>query len=145
MNMRDAKKRLLNNKRVRDAFSKEDVETLKIDIGLQILELRIMHGLTQERLAQLIGTEQPSIARAERGAVMPSITLLYKIATALKTRLIPPRFESVVVNELRYHSIPAPVKNENFNFPQNVLNRASRAVLGNERAENSTNSLALAT
>jgi|SRR3989338_1764475 len=81
---------------------KERLDDMKVDIGLQILELRILKNITQEKLAALIGTQQPGIARAERGVVTPSITFLNKIATVLDTELIPPKFAAVEENEMNY-------------------------------------------
>ena len=54
-------------------------------IGLQIENLRIVKGVTQEQLADMIGTKQPSIARAESGETLPSLSFIKKIADALNT------------------------------------------------------------
>lgn len=77
-----------------------DIENLKIETGLQILEMRLLRNVTQAKLARLIGTEQPSIARVERGAVLPSLSFMHKIAVALKTELIPPKFAAVEESEI---------------------------------------------
>jgi transcriptional regulator with XRE-family HTH domain len=53
----------------------------------QLARLRILRGLTQAELAQLVGTKQPSIARLESGANEPSIAFLRKVAEALGYRL----------------------------------------------------------
>ena len=37
----------------------------------QVARLRIMRGLTQKELADLVGTKQPSIARLESGSDLP--------------------------------------------------------------------------
>ena len=60
----------------------------KINIGLEILGVRIEENLSQKKLASMIGTQQPSIARVERGAVSPTISFLSKIARATKRRWI---------------------------------------------------------
>jgi DNA-binding XRE family transcriptional regulator len=57
--------------------------TEKLEPGYQIARLRILHGLTQAQLADLVGTRQPSIARLENGTSLPSISFLQKVATAL--------------------------------------------------------------
>ena len=65
----------------------------KLEPGYQIARLRIKRGLTQEQLAAIVGTRQPSIARLENGSSLPSMAFLQRIATALKAtlevRLIP--------------------------------------------------------
>jgi transcriptional regulator with XRE-family HTH domain len=65
----------------------------QLEPGYQIARLRIERGLTQEQLAALVGTRQPSIARLENGNSLPSLSFLRRIAAALKAtlevRLIP--------------------------------------------------------
>lgn len=80
-----------------DALSPEDYtkEDLASQIGLMITQLRIINGLTQEELAEKVGTKQPSIARLENGNSLPSLKFLYEIAQAVDTYLIPPEFDSV--------------------------------------------------
>lgn len=56
----------------------------KLEPGYQIARLRILRGLTQAQLADLVGTRQPSIARLENGSSQPSITFLQKVAAALE-------------------------------------------------------------
>ncbi len=102
MKFQDAKNLLLQDKKVAAAFAKKDLRDLKIHVGLQILELRLIKNLTQKQLAKKIGTEQPSIARAERGAVLPSMSFLHKIASSVGTQLIPPKFEIVETKEMLY-------------------------------------------
>ena len=53
----------------------------------QVARLRILRGLTQEQLAELVGTKQPSIARLESGASIPSVSFLRRIADALEARV----------------------------------------------------------
>lgn len=90
----------INKKKI----EKERLDGLKIDVGLQILELRILRNVTQGALAKMIGTKQPSIARAERGATAPGLDFLNKIAVALKTELISPKFTLVEANESHYQN-----------------------------------------
>lgn len=68
------------------------MDNIKIDIGLSILEGRIKTNMTQKKLASLVGTKQSAISSIERGARMPSLSMLNKIAKAFKTYLIPPDF-----------------------------------------------------
>jgi transcriptional regulator with XRE-family HTH domain len=53
----------------------------------QVARLRILRGLTQEQLAELVGTKQPGIARLESGASTPTLSFLRKVAAALGARL----------------------------------------------------------
>jgi DNA-binding XRE family transcriptional regulator len=58
-----------------------------LEPGYQIARLRILRGLTQTQLAELVGTRQPSIARLENGSSVPSISFLQKVAAALNARI----------------------------------------------------------
>lgn len=53
----------------------------------QVARLRIMRGLTQAQLAELVGTKQPSIARLESGRVEPKLSFLRRVVEALGARL----------------------------------------------------------
>lgn len=64
-----------------------------------ITEARLYADMSQAELAKKIGTQQPSIARAEKGAVVPSIDFLQKIAKAIGTYLVPPKFGFMVDRE----------------------------------------------
>lgn len=48
-----------------------------------LLAARLEAGLTQEQLAQRIGTRQPAIARLENGSSTPSLPTLMRLAAAL--------------------------------------------------------------
>ena len=52
-----------------------------------LLSARIEKGLTQQELAQRIGTKQSVISRLESGKANPSIAFLQKFAQALNTHL----------------------------------------------------------
>ena len=58
------------------------------EAAYQIARLRIMRGLTQEQLAEEVGTAQPNIARLESGAKDPCVSNLRKIAEALDADLV---------------------------------------------------------
>ena len=77
----------------------EQKKLLKRDIAFQtgrmITQARIIAGMTQEELAKKMKTQQPGIARAESGSSLPSLGFLVKMADAMETHLIPPRFASV--------------------------------------------------
>lgn len=53
----------------------------------QVARLRILRGLTQEQLAEMVGTKQSSIARLEQGKTPPSLSFLRKVADALGARV----------------------------------------------------------
>ena len=55
--------------------------------GYQVTRLRLLRGLTQEQLAELVGTKQSSIARLESSAAVPSLSFLTKVAAALGARV----------------------------------------------------------
>ncbi len=58
-----------------------------LEPGYQIARLRILKGLTQAQLAEMVGTRQPSVARLENGTSGPSLSFLDKVAIALNARI----------------------------------------------------------
>lgn len=90
MKASEVKKRLLKNPEVKKVFEEN---YLAREISKMLIKARIERDITQEQLADKVGTKQPSIARMERGEYLPSLTFLQKIAKALDTRLVPPQFE----------------------------------------------------
>jgi transcriptional regulator with XRE-family HTH domain len=77
-----------------DYYKKEDSkEDFEFEVSYLITELRLKFGLTQVELAKKIGTKQPSIARMESGAELPSLRIFKKIADALKISLSAPKFD----------------------------------------------------
>ena len=58
----------------------------------ELIAARVHAGLTQEQLAQRMGTTQSAIARLESGLRMPGVRTLEKLAEATGTRLLV-RFE----------------------------------------------------
>jgi len=87
--LENLKKRLLKNPEFKKAYLKRDSA---FEIGQRIFEARMRVGWSQEKLAKKIGTQQPSIARLESGAVIQSIPMLEKIADALGIELGLPEF-----------------------------------------------------
>lgn len=55
----------------------------ELEPAYQVARLRIMRGLTQEELAEKVGTKQPSIARLESGKGEPSLSFLRRVVEAL--------------------------------------------------------------
>jgi transcriptional regulator with XRE-family HTH domain len=99
MNLKEAKIKLLQDQKRRQAYEKVD---LAYEIGKMITDARIAKSMTQEKLADLIGTKQPSIARIEKGAALPSLSFLQKIADAFETQLLPPRLQLLEENKNTY-------------------------------------------
>ena len=62
-------------------------ESLELEAGYQIARLRLLRGMTQAELADMVGTRQPSIARLENGSSMPSLSFLERIAEALDAQV----------------------------------------------------------
>ncbi|NQV13749.1 MAG: helix-turn-helix transcriptional regulator [Parcubacteria group bacterium] len=87
----DLEKDLLKDKKYR-----KSVEAKRKDVAYRVArmleEARAIKKITQKDLAKKIGTEQSAIARLERGKGMPNLKTLVKIAKALGTYLIPPKF-----------------------------------------------------
>lgn len=59
----------------------------ELEPGYQVARLRILRGLTQAQLAEMVGTRQPSIARLENGTSIPSLSFLNRVATALNAKI----------------------------------------------------------
>lgn len=53
------------------------------DVAVQVIDLRLAHGLTQGQLAERCGVDQGDISRIERGATNPTARTLQRIAGAL--------------------------------------------------------------
>ena len=89
MDYKEFKNKLSSNRAFVEESSKPD---LNFEISQMIIDARLMRGLTQKQLADLVGTKQPSIARIESGMMLPTLPFLEKIAKALKTNLVAPKF-----------------------------------------------------
>lgn len=59
----------------------------ELEPGYQIARLRVLRGLTQAQLAEMVGTKQPSIARLESGESSPSLSFLKRVACALDAKI----------------------------------------------------------
>ncbi len=55
----------------------------EMEPAYQIARLRIMSGLTQQQLAELVGTSQSSIARLESGRELPRLSFLRRVVEAM--------------------------------------------------------------
>ena len=59
----------------------------ELEPAYQVARLRILRGLSQQQLAEMVGTKQPSIARLESGKVEPRLGFLRRVVEALGGRL----------------------------------------------------------
>ncbi|NLN70678.1 MAG: helix-turn-helix transcriptional regulator [Chloroflexi bacterium] len=59
----------------------------ELEPGYQVARLRMLRGLTQTELAEMVGTRQPSIARLENGSSTPSLSFLNRVAEALGAKI----------------------------------------------------------
>ena len=91
MDFHSFKKNLLNQQWIEEA--EYDNQDLAYQISFMIKKARLSKELTQKELAEKVGTKQESIARAESGNKLPSITFLIKIAKAFNSKLIMPIFD----------------------------------------------------
>lgn len=84
-NWKTLRKELLRNKEVAKEYEKLKPRYTLIS---QLIEARIKEGLTQEQLAERVGTKQSAIARIESGNANISIAFLEKLTQALGSQLI---------------------------------------------------------
>lgn len=105
MNLKDLDRELLKNPKYKKEYEKYD---LAFEISQMLVEARIIKGVTQAKLAEMIKTKQSGIARAENGTVLPKLSFLKKIADAFHTSLIV-KFafmDKVDVKVSQYNSAP---------------------------------------
>ena len=62
-------------------MSKEN--TPRYEVVRQLREVRKAEGMTQEHLAELLGTKKSNISRLESGRYNPSLDFLVKVADGL--------------------------------------------------------------
>lgn len=60
-----------------------DFETPRLDVVRQLKEMRKSEGMTQEELAEIVGTKKSNISRLESGRYNPSLDFLVKVAGGL--------------------------------------------------------------
>ena len=84
MNHKKAKELLLSNPGTKAEYDKL---AITYDIKREIIGLRLEQGLSQEALAERIGTKQSAISRLESGDYNPSVEFLSKVAHALGKEL----------------------------------------------------------
>lgn len=84
MKLADLKAKLLQDPEVAAAYAEADAEFRVIEA---MLRARAEAGLTQEALAERMGTTQSAVARLEGGRVSPTVETLRKYAKAVGKRL----------------------------------------------------------
>jgi transcriptional regulator with XRE-family HTH domain len=85
--MRDERKREKALERLRERFAHAEDGWLFAQIAEQVVARRQDLGLSQQELAELVGTTQSAIARLESGGRPPRIDTLLRIANALDCEL----------------------------------------------------------
>ena len=72
-----------------DSAYRQDFDALEDEFALAaaLIRARADAGLTQDQLAERMGTNQEVVARWEGGKVLPSIRILAPLAKATETRL----------------------------------------------------------
>ncbi|MGQ0595611.1 MAG: helix-turn-helix domain-containing protein [Gammaproteobacteria bacterium] len=80
----------VHKKWLKDPAYREAYESLAEEFALAaaVIEARSRAGLTQEELAERMGTNQPVVARLESGRICPSTRTLERLAQATGSRLI---------------------------------------------------------
>src|SRR3990172_11900039 len=96
MNYKNYFKKFENDREYKEAKEKFG---LILDIGDEILILRIEKGWSQAELAERAGTKQANISRLESGLSNPSVNFLQKVAKALDTNAAI-RFEKTSAQEI---------------------------------------------
>ena len=84
MRLKQFEKRLIKDPAFEKELKKRD---LAEDVARLLIEARVIKGITQAKLAKMIGTKQPSIARVENGNYLPSLSFLDKVAKAFNTHV----------------------------------------------------------
>ena len=83
-NFNELKKKLLQDKTVKKAYGDLAPQYALIEM---ITRKRLKAGLSQETLAQKLGTKQSAIARFESGKTNPTLSFLTNITSALNGKL----------------------------------------------------------
>ena len=83
-NFNELKKKLLQDKTVKKTYDNLAPQYALIEM---IIRKRLKAGLSQETLAQKLGTKQSAIARFESGKTNPTLSFLTNITSALNGKL----------------------------------------------------------
>ena len=70
-------------------FAKDLTEArAAVRLAVMIARLREKRGWSQRDLAKITGIKQPQIARLEKGGQMPTLDTLWRLADALKAKVV---------------------------------------------------------
>jgi DNA-binding XRE family transcriptional regulator len=83
-NYTQLKNKLLQDKKIKNAYDESGSE---FDFIRMLIRKRIEKGLSQEELAEKVGTRQSAISRLESGRYNPSFKILRKVAQALDSEI----------------------------------------------------------
>ena len=74
----------------RDPRLAKDLAEARAEVRLaaMIARLREKRGWSQRDLAKITGIKQPQIARIEKGGQMPTLDTLWRLADALKAKVV---------------------------------------------------------
>ena len=81
--LKKLKRDWLADAKVKKAY---DEMTPEFALAKTLIAARVRAGLTQEEVAQRMGTTQSVIARLEAGSSLPSLKSLYRYAEATETK-----------------------------------------------------------
>lgn len=79
----------LKTKTLKNSATKAEYDALvpEYEVIKSIITYRQKQGLSQQQLAERVGTRQPVISRLESGEGNPTLHLLQRVATALELKL----------------------------------------------------------
>ena len=74
---------------LKDPAFKKAYNELELEFALisAIIDQRIHKGMTQKKLAEMVGTKQSAIARFETGQANPTLAFVQKLSEALELKL----------------------------------------------------------
>ena len=85
IDLADLKTRLLNDPEIRTEY--EALET-EYALARELIAARTRAGLSQEQVAERMGTSQSTVARLESGRTLPSLRTLERYARATGSRTV---------------------------------------------------------
>lgn len=85
IDLADLKTRLLNDPEIRTEY--EALET-EYALARELIAARTRAGLSQEQVAERMGTSQSTVARLESGRTLPSLRTLDRYARATGSRAV---------------------------------------------------------
>lgn len=79
----------LKSKYLSDPETKREYDALEAEYQVisQLIELRLQAKMTQEELAEKLGTKQSAISRFENNFTNPTVSFLSKVAAAFNKKL----------------------------------------------------------